>query len=125
MSLLLFVKANFAEASEIQYGIDTMTGIDTGATTATVDTTKKQIRLPITMPANMADFLGNGFEYMVLTPSGIEKYNTSSNALESIGISGTQPVVNNITAIAGTDSNSMDFGRTSRVELQMVLRCIE
>lgn len=100
----LFVQSNIAVAAEFRYKIDTKEGINEQKTTAVVDIDNQEIRLPKFMP-NMADFLGDGLEYIVLTPDGVQKVNTDGSMTLVVP---TTSLENPVAGIAGS-SNYPDF----------------
>ncbi|HRX93743.1 MAG TPA: hypothetical protein P5158_06500, partial [Chitinophagaceae bacterium] len=73
------------------------------SSTADVDIVNREIRLPKHAP-NVADFL-DGFEYIYLSPEGIQKVNTDGTTTP---VATDIPDPNNITAIAGS-GNYPDF----------------
>jgi hypothetical protein len=99
--LLVGYLATAASATEIRYGIDTYDHIS--SSTADVDIVNREIRLPKHAP-NVADFL-DGFEYIYLSPEGIQKVNTDGTTTP---VATDIPDPNNITAIAGS-GNYPDF----------------
>lgn len=108
LGMVLVAKTNIAIADEIRYKIDNDTDYNKQKTTAVVDietevTPEREIRLPKYMP-NMADFLGDGFEYIFLSPDGIKKVNTDGSETTVA----TDIPANNVTAIAGS-GNTPDF----------------
>lgn len=100
----LFFQTSIAAAEEIRYKIDTKEGVNEEKTTAVVDIEKHEIRLPKFMP-NMVDFLGDSFEYVVMTPEGVKKVNTdgSMNLVAPIN-----ELENPVAGIAGS-GNTPDF----------------
>lgn len=91
---------------EIRYTIsdDTDSHINKKETTAAVidDSNKleedNQIRLPKYMP-DIADFVGDGFEYIVLTPEGVQRVNTNHDMM----LVGKESDPNPVSAIAGSN----------------------
>lgn len=104
LGVILCAKSNIAIADEFRYKIDTKEGIDEAKTTAVVDINNHEIRLPKFMP-NMADFLGDGLEYIVLTPDGIQRVNADGSMTIIVS---TASLENPIAGIAGS-SNYPDF----------------
>lgn len=99
-------------AERWEYGItEDEEGINFANTTAIVDTEKREIRLPKVMP-NMVDFLGDGFEYIVLTPEGVKKVNTDG----SMTLVAEKGDPNNpISAIAGSSHPDFIVARETTV----------
>lgn len=104
MGVILLTRANIAIADEYRYGIDTLDEINQNKTSAVVDIINHEIRLPKYMP-NMVDFIGDSFEYIVLTPEGVKKVNTDGSMNTVVA---TSALDNPISAIAGS-SNYPDF----------------
>jgi hypothetical protein len=98
-----FINIDTAIAERWEYTIEDKSGINEYKTTAVVDTEKHEIRLPKSLP-NMVDFLGDGFEYIVLTPEGVERVN-KDGSMTLVAENGDTK--NPISAIAG--SNHPDF----------------
>lgn len=101
---MLLTRASIAIADEYRYSIDTLDGINQNKTSAVVDIVNHEIRLPKYMP-NMVDFLGDGLEYIVLTPEGVKRVNTDGSMDTVVA---TSALDNPISAIAGS-SNYPDF----------------
>lgn len=95
--------ATGATAAEVRYKIDTMDDIHDATAVVDTELPDREIRLPKYMP-NSADFL-DGFEYIYLTPTGIEKMNIDGTTTP---ITTSNNNINNITAIAGS-GNRPDF----------------
>ena len=98
-----FIRADTALAERWEYKIEDKIDINEEKTNAVVDTVKHEIRLPKSLP-NMVDFLGDGFEYIVLTPEGVEKVNTDGSMTLIVEKDDSNP----ISAIAGS-GNYPDF----------------
>ena len=98
-----FVNIGTAMAERWEYKIEDKIDINEEKTNAVVDTEKHEIRLPKSMP-NMVDFVGDGFEYIVLTPEGVKKVNTDGSMTLVVGKNDSNP----ISAIAGS-GNYPDF----------------
>lgn len=101
---MLLIQTSIAAAEEFRYEIDTKDGINEKNTTAIVDIEQHEIRLPKFMP-NMADFLGDSFEYIVMTPEGVKKVDKDGNMELVVPINELE---NPVAGIAGS-GNTPDF----------------
>lgn len=104
MAILIGIAAIPAQAETFTYDISDMSGINEAATTAVVDTGKREIRLPKVMP-NVIDFWDGSLDYVVVTPSGVKRMDTTAQALRDITTSG----ISNPIAVAACASMYPDI----------------
>jgi len=100
----LCFSAGTATAATWDYTIsttDTPTTIDAALTGAAVDTTNREILLPVQSPADVVSFWGSGeLDYLVLTTSGFRHYAFDGAQMREVAVLGVTGVTSPLAAAA-------------------------